>query len=147
MPMDEHQLFETALAATMKDFDFFSKRGSEDGARIVPLQVGAFLLFFRPDTLPERPVHKKKLQVQSQVLDYYHMSAKPDSKNEKPAQEEECVLCQHPDCTERRHASKVRAAHQTPVPKNAARSRLLVGFRGSEKGLLGYEVASLATRL
>ncbi|KAK7132674.1 hypothetical protein R3I93_019036 [Phoxinus phoxinus] len=27
--------------------------------------------------------------------------------NEKPAQEEECVVCQHPDCTERRHASKV----------------------------------------
>lgn len=27
--------------------------------------------------------------------------------NEKPAQEEECVVCQHPDCSERRHASKV----------------------------------------
>ncbi|KAF4096411.1 pleckstrin homology domain-containing family G member 5 isoform X1 [Onychostoma macrolepis] len=27
--------------------------------------------------------------------------------NEKPAQDEECVVCQHPDCSERRHASKV----------------------------------------
>ncbi|XP_052450494.1 pleckstrin homology domain-containing family G member 5 isoform X4 [Carassius gibelio] len=27
--------------------------------------------------------------------------------NEKPAQGEECVVCQHPDCSERRHASKV----------------------------------------
>ncbi|XP_052396621.1 pleckstrin homology domain-containing family G member 5 isoform X2 [Carassius gibelio] len=27
--------------------------------------------------------------------------------HEKPAQDEECVVCQHPDCSERRHASKV----------------------------------------
>uniref|UniRef100_A0A9J7YES1 Pleckstrin homology domain containing, family G (with RhoGef domain) member 5b n=1 Tax=Cyprinus carpio carpio TaxID=630221 RepID=A0A9J7YES1_CYPCA len=30
-----------------------------------------------------------------------------DVYDEKPAQDEECVVCQHPDCSERRHASKV----------------------------------------
>ena len=43
--MDEHQLFETALAATMKDLDFLSKRGTEDSAQIVPLQEGRFCCF------------------------------------------------------------------------------------------------------
>ena len=45
MSMDEHHLFEMALAATMKDLDFFSKRGTEDGARIVILQEGHFCCF------------------------------------------------------------------------------------------------------
>ncbi|KAL1250340.1 hypothetical protein QQF64_021345 [Cirrhinus molitorella] len=31
-----------------------------------------------------------------------------DVYDEKHAQDEECVVCQHPDCSERRHASKVR---------------------------------------
>lgn len=33
--------------------------------------------------------------------------------DEKAAQEEECVECQHPDCSERRRASKVRAGRAT----------------------------------
>ncbi|GAA6106994.1 pleckstrin homology domain-containing family G member 5 isoform X2 [Tachysurus ichikawai] len=44
----------------------------------------------------------------SSSLDVIH-----DLYDEKAAQEEECVECQHPDCTERRRASKVRAGQDT----------------------------------
>ncbi len=61
-------------------FVFKKSHWSCRGKTLDSLSESAFL-FSLILQLPERPVHLKKLQVQSQVLDYYHMSVKPDSKS------------------------------------------------------------------
>ncbi|KAA0706656.1 hypothetical protein E1301_Tti014018 [Triplophysa tibetana] len=55
-----------------------------------------------------------------------------DVYDEKAAQEEECVLCQHPECMDHRHATK------GPV---------VVSIIGSPQVLPGCEVIALAIRL